>query len=186
MPDTSEPDQISRLLAGGARADELLAAVYDELRVLAARRMAEERNEHTLQATALVNEVYLRLSRDRNLAWRDRSHFFGAAAEAMRRVLVDHARRVRSAKRGGDQARLDLTLSGLSDTDDPEMLLALNDAVECLEREDPRSAGVARLRLFAGLSSEDVGLALELAPRTVQRDWAYARARLSQLLGAQS
>ena len=177
------PD-ITRLLREGVREGELFEVVYGELRSLAQRRMAEERAGHTLQATALVNEVYMRLVRDDRMQWRDRRHFFGAAVEAMRRVLVDHARKVRSEKRGGDRARLDVTLSGLVQDDDPELVLALDDALEQLASEDERCAEVARLRIYAGFSSEDVAQALELTPRTVQRDWAYARARMGELLAS--
>lgn len=173
---------LTRLLQQGDLDGEVLGLVYDELRDLARRRMAGERAQHTLQATALVHEAYVRLVRDRDMQWRDRRHFFGAAAEAMRRVLVDHARRVKSDKRGGDRARLEITLGGLAREDDPELLLALDDALTALEGEDPRSAEVARLRFFAGLSVEDVSRALDVAPRTVARDWAFARARLTQLL----
>jgi len=173
---------LTRMLQQGDLDGEVLGLVYDELRDLARRRMAGERAQHTLQATALVHEAYVRLVRDRDMQWRDRRHFFGAAAEAMRRVLVDHARRVQSEKRGGDRARLEITLGGLAREDDPELLLALDDALTALEAEDPRSAEVARLRFFAGLSVEDVSQALDVAPRTVARDWAFARARLTQLL----
>jgi RNA polymerase sigma factor (TIGR02999 family) len=178
----TEPADVTRMLRDGARGEELFPLVYDELRALAGRRMGAERTEHTLQATALVNEAYLRLVRDRDMQWRDRRHFFGAAAEAMRRVLVDHARRVKSDKRGGGQERLAITLGGLAREDDPDLLLALDEALSRLEREDARVAEVARLRFFTGLSGEDVSKALELSPRTVARDWAFARARLTELL----
>jgi RNA polymerase sigma factor (TIGR02999 family) len=176
------PGDLTRLLQQGDLGGEVLGLVYAELRQLAARRMAGERAGHTLQATALVHEAYVRLVRDRELEWRDRRHFFGGAAEAMRRVLIDHARKVQSEKRGGDRARLEISLGGLAREDDPELLLALDEALTALEAEDPRSAEVARLRFFAGLSVEDVSLALSLAPRTVARDWAFARARLTQWL----
>jgi RNA polymerase sigma factor (TIGR02999 family) len=175
-------DDLTRLLRLGDRPDEVLDLVHAELRAIAVQRMAGERAGHTLQATALVNEAWIRLARDRDMQWRDRRHFFGAAAEAMRRVLVDHARKVRSQKRGGEVARLEITLGGLAREDDPDLLLALDEALTALAAEDPRGAEVARLRLFAGLSVEDVSLALSIAPRSVARDWAFARARLTQLL----
>ena len=175
------PD-ITRLLRDGLQDGSLFEAVYSELRALAQRRMGEERAGHTLQATALVNEVYLRMVKEKHMEWRDRRHFFGAVSEAMRRVLVDHARKVRSKKRGGDRTRLELTLSGFAQDDDPELVLALDEALEKLAADDPRAAEVARLRIFAGLSSEDVSQAFELTPRTVARDWAYARARIGELL----
>lgn len=173
---------VTRLLREPGREADLYTAVYDELRALAQRRMSDERAGHTLQATALVHEVYMRLVRDQNMEWRDRRHFYGAAVEAMRRVLVDHARRVRSEKRGGDRARLDVTLSGLPHGDDPELVLALDEAIEALAGEDARCAEVTRLRIYAGFSTDDVAHALEMTPRTVQRDWSYARARLGELL----
>jgi RNA polymerase sigma factor (TIGR02999 family) len=173
---------LTRMLADGQMGDQLFGLVYDELRALAQRRMGGERRQHTLQATALVHEAYMRLVRDKDQDWRDRRHFFGAAAEAMRRVLVDHARKVKSEKRGGDRARLGITINGLAREDDPDLVLALDDAITKLEGEEPRCAEVARMRFFAGLSNEDVCKALELSPRTVARDWAYARARLTELL----
>ena len=173
------PD-ITRLLRDGLQDGSLFEAVYGELRALAQRRMGEERAGHTLQATALVNEVYMRMLKDQHLEWRDRRHFFGAVSEAMRRVLVDHARKVRSKKRGGDRARLELTLSGFAQDDDPELVLALDEALELLAKDDERAAEVARMRIFGGLSSEDVARALDLTPRTVARDWAYARASIGK------
>ena len=159
----------------------LFDVLYSELRKLAEAAMRRERSDHTLQPTALVHETYVRLAGDAG-RFENRAHFFGVAASAMRRVLVDHARKVRSEKRGGDRARLEITLSGLAREDDPELLLALDEALTALEAEDARSAEVARLRFFAGLSIEDVSQALSIAPRTVARDWAFARARLTQLL----
>ncbi len=186
METPESPPDVTRLLREGLHDGSLFEAVYSELRALARGRMAQERAGHTLQAPALVNEVYLRLAREEGMEWRDRRHFYGAAVEAMRRVLVDHARKVRSKKRGGDRARLDLTLSGLAQADDPELVLALDEGLEQLAREDARCAEGARLRIYAGFSTEDVVRALELTPRTVQRDWAYARARLGEILGKTS
>ena len=174
--------EVTRRLRAGANGAELFPLVYEELRTLAERRMGRERGEHTLQVTALVHEAYLRLVRDEDMRWRDRRHFFGAAAEAMRRVLVDHARAVKSAKRGGGAARLTLTLGGIARRDDPDLVLALDEALTALEREDERAAEVARLRVFSGFSNEDVSRALGLSPRTTARDWLFARARLTELL----
>ena len=175
---------LHRAVVDGEVASELFPLVYGELRAIAARRMSGERAEHTLQATALVHEAYLRLVNDERMDWRGRRHFFGAAAEAMRRVLVDHARKAKAEKRGGDRARLSITAAQLvQEDDDPEALLALDEALGKLEREDPRAAEVARLRTFAGLSVAEVTDALELSERTVMREWAYARARLYELLG---
>ena len=174
---------LTRLLQQGDLDGEVLGLVYDELRDLARRRMAGERAQHTLQATALVHEAYVRLVRDRDMQWRDRRHFFGAAAEAMRRVLVDHARRVKSDKRGGDRARVSLSVDRVETDVADERLLALDEALDVLEAEDPRAAEVSRLRYFAGLEVREVALAMDVSERTVAREWAYARARLSELLG---
>jgi RNA polymerase sigma factor (TIGR02999 family) len=162
---------------------EVLPLVYDELKAIASRRMAQERGEHTLQATALVHEAWLRLVGDEGMAWTSRRHFFGAAARAMQRVLVDHARRAQAEKRGGRAGRVSITVGDLVLTDDPERLLALDEAFATLEGEDARAAEVARLRLFSGLEVREVAQALELSERTTAREWAFARARLADLLG---
>jgi RNA polymerase sigma factor (TIGR02999 family) len=162
---------------------ELLPLVYDELRQLAERRMANERVAHTLQATALVHEAYMRLVGDNQMDWNGRRHFFGAAAEAMRRVLVDHARKVKANKRGGDRLRVSLSVGELAEEDDPDKVLALDEALTQLESEDGRAAEVARLRYFTGLSVAETALAMDVSERTVMREWAFARARLTQLLG---
>lgn len=158
--------------------------VYSELKGLADRRMAKERAEHTLQATALVHEAWMRLVGDEDMAWSSRRHFFGAAARAMQRVLVDHARRARADKRGGGAGRVSISVGEFGREEDPDHLLALDEAVTTLDAEDARAAEVARLRLFAGLEVAAVADALELSPRTVAREWAFARARLADLLGA--
>lgn len=163
--------------------EALLALVYDELRALAQRRMNSERGGHTLQATALVHEAWMRLAGTERMQWSSRRHFFGAAAEAMRRVLVDHARKLRTAKRGGGAARVSLSLADMEVDSQPERLLALNEALDTLEAEDARAAEVARLRWFAGLEVKQVASALECSERTVMREWAFAKARLSELLG---
>ena len=173
---------LQSLSEGEDAAPALFEAVYGELRELAGSRMNRERAGHTLQATALVHEAYLRLIGQREMAWTSRRHFFGAAAKAMERLLIDHARKVRSKKRGGENARVAMTLSGLSDGENPDQIIELHEALEELAAEDPRAAEVARLRFFVGLEVEETALALELSPRTVARDWAYARARLFELL----
>jgi RNA polymerase sigma factor (TIGR02999 family) len=180
------PDELTRLLEA-ARSDPaafelLFARVYDELRQLAAGHLRRERADHTLQATALVNEAWLRLAGDARHGFESRRHFFGAAARAMQRVLTDHARRVLARKRGAGGARLTLTGLDLAASEDPARALELSEALERLEREDPRAAEVARLRLYAGLEMADVASALGTSERTVAREWAYARARLTQLL----
>ncbi|MEM7310096.1 MAG: ECF-type sigma factor [Planctomycetota bacterium] len=183
-----EHTNLTQLLAeAGGREDlwmDILPLVYDELKGIAERRMSDERGHHTLQATALVHEAWMRLVGDDGMAWSSRRHFFGAAARAMQRVLVDHARRVNAEKRGGGAARVSISVGELTNETDPEALLALDDALNALEREDPRSAEVARLRLFAGIEVAAVAKAMELSERTVAREWAYARARLADLLGS--
>lgn len=186
----SERPDVTRLLHdASSRKDawsELLPIVYEELQSLARNRMRAERGEHTLQATALVHEAYLRLVGDRDMAWENRRHFFGAAAEAMRRVLVDHARKAKSQKRGGDRARMSITVAELVQNDDPDRLLAVDEALSLLEKEDARAAEVARLRFFTGLAVEETALAMGLSERTVMREWSYARARLAELLAEES
>jgi len=163
--------------------EPLLPLVYDELRELARARMRSERDGHTLQATALVHEAWMRLAGDR-VDWQGRRHFFGAAAEAMRRVLVDHARKVRASKRGGDLERVSLSVARVVVDEQPERLLALDEALAQLAGEDERAAEVARLRFFAGLSVPETAAALEVSERTVAREWTFARARLAELLGS--
>ena len=167
-------------------AEQLLPLVYDELRKLAAQKLAHEKPGQTLDATALVHEAYLRLvgpaDADR---WRDRGHFFAAAAEAMRRILVEHARRKRAAKRGGGR-RFELSEADRIVLPDPDTLLTIDDVLEHLGREDAGSAAVARLRLFAGLSVEEAAAALGVSRATAYRDWAYARAILTAALSGEA
>ncbi|HKE00474.1 MAG TPA: ECF-type sigma factor [Planctomycetota bacterium] len=175
------------LSTAGAREDawrDLLPLVYDELRLLARGRMAREKPGHVLEATALVHEAWMKLAGDAGAEWSGRRHFFGAASRAMQQVLVDHARQVRAERRGGGRARLTITLDGIEGADDPDAVLALDEALEGLAREDPRAAEVARLRIFAGLDPPETARSLDLSERTVLREWAYARARLAQRLAA--
>jgi RNA polymerase sigma factor (TIGR02999 family) len=172
-------DHVTGLLRAGAEGRaELLELVYEELRGIADHRMRGERAGHTLQATALVHEAFVRLADHRNADWRDRGHFFAAASEAMRRILVDHARRAAAEKRGGDRERVTLGAVESEVEVDPEEAVALAEALVRLEQHDPRAAEVTRLRFFAGLSVEDTASALGLTVRTVHREWTYARARL--------
>ena len=169
-------------------AGELLPLVYDELRRVAQRKMAGERRNHTLEATALVHEAYLKLvgDEDRELRWANRAHFFAAAAEAMRRILVDHARSKTRHKRGGGARRLPLTVAELSDDSDCAELLELDEALHRLTQQDQRMATIVSLRFFAGLSVEDTAHALEVSPRTIKREWSLARAWLFRELQAAS
>jgi RNA polymerase sigma factor (TIGR02999 family) len=157
-------------------AEELLPLVYDELRKLAAHKLAQEQPGQTLQATALVHEAYLRLvDVDQGQQWNSRGHFFAAAAEAMRRILVEDARHKRSLKAGGDRRRLDLAdLEPVATARDDE-LLALDEALDKLERQDPRKARLVKLRFFAGLTNEQAAGVLGISTSTADNDWAYAR-----------
>lgn len=166
---------------GDARAaDELLPLVYQELRQLAAQRMKQERPGQTLQATALVHEAYIRLVGTESQNWNSRAHFFAAAAEAMRRILIDIARRKKSFRHGGDRKRVDLDEVVLADDSDipSDELLALDEALEKLTQEDKASAELIKLRFFAGLTMEQAAELLGIPRRTADRNWAYARAWL--------
>ena len=163
--------------------ERLVPVVYDELRALARAQLRQERPEHSLQATALVHEAYLRLLGGTR-PWNDRKHFFRAAAEAMRRILIEHARKRGRVKRGGTRVRVELRSVDLATDHDVDEIVALDDAFRRLEEQDGRAADVVRLRLFAGLSVEETAKALELSERTVKREWAFARAWLYQTLTA--
>jgi len=178
---------ITRLLAdardGGKPAlERLFALVYGELRGMAESRLRRERPGHTLQPTALVNEVYLRLDPDK-AAWENRRHFFGAASQAMRRILVDHARRRLADKRGGGLVRVTLADLEVASPEGDLDLLALDTALDRLERDEPRLASVVTMRVFAGMSIEESAEALDLSPATIKRDWLYARAWLAEQMG---
>jgi RNA polymerase sigma factor (TIGR02999 family) len=160
-------------------AEQLLPLVYDELRRLAAERMAQERPGQTLQATALVHEAYLRLvDVEKAQHWDSRCHFFAAAAEAMRRILVENARRKASSKRGGQSERVDLLDLPEQADDDRLDLLALDGALKRLEQQHPEKARLVKLRFFAGCTLEETAEILGLSRATAQRTWAYARAWL--------
>ncbi|HLJ96738.1 MAG TPA: ECF-type sigma factor [Gemmataceae bacterium] len=164
-------------------AEQLLPLVYDELRRLAAEKMAQERPGQTLQATALVHEAYLRLvDEEKAQHWNSRGHFFAAAAEAMRRILVENARHKKAQKRGGARKRVELADAELASHSSPEGFLVLDDALSRLAREDPGAAGVAKLRLFTGLSVEEASQVLGISRATAFRHWTYARAWLQAQL----
>jgi RNA polymerase sigma factor (TIGR02999 family) len=165
-------------------AEQLLPLVYDELRRLAAARLAQEKPGQTLQATALVHEAYLRLiGGDPPQHFSGRGHFFAACAEAMRRILVDQARRKKSHKRGGGRRRLDLDDGAVAPGEDQDDLLALDEALSALAAVDPQSAELVKLRYFAGLTVPQAADALGVSPRSADRLWAYARAWLLSRLG---
>lgn len=174
---------LNRLLGTGDL-PALNSALYDELRVIARRRMAHERKDHTLQATALLNEAYLRMLRENEVSWDNRRHFYAAAASAMARILIEHARRMNSEKCGGAARRVTLGAADAAVELDCEQAAALHEALAELEVDDERAASVARLRFLAGLSVEETAQALEISVRTVHREWTYARARLFEILGA--
>jgi RNA polymerase sigma factor (TIGR02999 family) len=176
-------DQVSRLLADWRNGDtealnELIPLVYSELQRMARRFMRGERESHTLQGSALVNEVYLRLVDHRSVAWQDRVHFFAVAALAMRRVLIDHARARNGLKRGGRALKVPLDDAGDVAAEQAAHLIALDDALRALATFDERKARVVELRYFGGLTAEEVAEVLGVSLATVERDWSTARAWL--------
>lgn len=181
---------VTRILAeqnGASRAetlDRLVAVLYAELRAVARAHLRRERSDHSLAATALVHETYLRLLGGTYPTWNDRRHFFCAAAEAMRRILVEHARKRARVKRGANPVQVTLAGLDIATDEDPHAILALNDAIQRLEQEDPSAAEVVRLRFFAGLSVEETAMTLDISERTVKREWAFARAWLYHALRA--
>lgn len=185
MPDVTEI--LSAAEAGDPRAaEELIPLVYTELRRLAGARMAKESPDHTLQPTALVHEAFLRLvGSESGYSWNSRGHFFAAAAEAMRRILIESARRKKSLKRGDGFDRVDLDMAdGAAIEINPE-LLDLDEALTKLTEIEPRGAELVKLRFFAGLTIEEAASALQISPRTAKREWAYARAWLWREMGGE-
>jgi RNA polymerase sigma factor (TIGR02999 family) len=178
-----EPENATLLMLAAADGDEdaaerLMPLVYEELRTLAAARLRHERPGQTLQATALVHEAYLRLVGSQPMQWNSRGHFFAAAAEAMRRILIDRARRNLAEKRGGGRDVLPLDGELPSDEAESRNLLSLNEALAAFEKTDPEKAALVKLRHFAGLSEEQAAQALGISRATAARHWAYARAWL--------
>jgi len=167
---------LNQIENGDPRAgEELLPLVYEELRRIAAQKMGHESPGHTLQATALVHEAWLRLTGATQQTWQNRAHFFGAAAEAMRRILVEHARRKQSLKRGAGAVHLELDESLLVLSAPPDELLAVNDALDKLAGEDPVAAQLVKLRYFVGMNMEEAASAIGLPKRTAESLWTYAR-----------
>ena len=180
------PGEVTRLLIaiqdGYVEAEaQLMTLVYEELLRLAGSYMRNERRDHTLSATALVHEAYLKLA-DQDVAWQNRAHFFGTAAQAMRRILVDHARGHRAEKRGGHNAKVSLDEALLLSSAESHDLIDLDEALTELAQMDPRLARVVELRFFAGLSVERTAKVLDCATRTVNRDWRTAQAWLVRKL----
>jgi RNA polymerase sigma factor (TIGR02999 family) len=186
---TPSPQQVTQVLDAAAAGDPaaseaLLPLVYDELRRLARQRLSHEGAGLTLQPTALVHEAWLRLVGDTEIRWNSRGHFFAAAAQAMRRILIERARRVAAARHGGALRRIDLDAVDHSPEltiavdDQHEQLAHLDEALAQLERRDPRKAQIVMLRFFAGLSIEQTALAMDLSPATIKSEWRFARAWL--------
>ena len=173
----SDVSQLLEAWGGGDKTalERLMPLVYRELRYLARRQMRRERSNHSLQATELVNEAYLRLVQQRAAQWQHRAQFFAVAASIMRRILVDHARRYRYQKRGGGAVRMSLDDVDLASPAPAEQILALDGALEALEAFDQRKSQVVELRYFAGLSIEEIAHLLNVSPVTVKRDWALAK-----------
>ncbi len=170
-------DLTLRLRAPG-NSEELLATVYEELRRLAAVRMAQESAGQTLQATALVHEAWLQLVGEGERSWENRAHFFGAAAHAMRRILVDAARRKSRLKRGAGHERVPLADVEIAGVIPDDSVLLINEALEKLEREDPEQAQIVVMKFFGGMTNEEVAASLAIGERTVYRQWVCAKARL--------
>jgi RNA polymerase sigma factor (TIGR02999 family) len=190
MPTEPDRSAVTRLIEAVGQGDpqaarDLLPIVYDELRRLAAQRLAHEKPGQTFEATALVHEAYLRLvGSGPERPWNGRGHFFSAAAESMRRILVENARRKRRLRHGGGVDRIDLDWIDLAADDTPGELLALNEALDRLADEEPTVAEVVKLRYFAGLTIEQTASVLGVSVRTANRHWAFARAWLFQQLSS--
>ena len=180
MPTSAQTTQILTDLANGDRsaADRLMPLVYDELHALAERYMRRERPGHTLQPTALTHEAYFRLIDQSRVDWKSRAHFFGVAAEMIRRILVDHARKRAAAKRGGGAGKVEASEAADPSQESPVDLLALDEALQELRQLNERQSEVVDLRFFGGLSVEETAHVLGVSPRTVKGDWHVARAWL--------
>jgi RNA polymerase sigma factor (TIGR02999 family) len=182
--------EVTRILhsleqGNAAATEELLPLIYDELRRLAAAKMAREAPGQTLQPTALVHEAWLRLGADAQPNWQNRGHFFAAAAEAMRRILVENARRKVRLKRGGGQERIELHESSLEAPVEDEKILQVSEALEVLAEQDPQKANIVKLRFFGGLNYEEIAALLGVNEKTVRRNWEVAKVQLFQNIKAQ-
>lgn len=183
-----QPTQMLRRMQQGDAdaAQRLLPVLYDEFRRLAAHYMQQERPDHTLNATSLVHEAYMKLVGQQDVEWQSRTHFFAVGAQAMRRILVDHARQKRRQKRGGAWNRVQLEDHEIFDSQSPVDLVDLDDALEQLAALDPRQARIVELRFFGGLEMQEIANQLNVSKRTVENDWSMARAWLSRQLEAGS
>ena len=185
IPGGEEP--VTRWLRDWDHADpestgRVVAALYSELRIMSSRLLGAERSGHTLQPTALVNELFLRLSAAHPPSWRDRAHFFAVAASTLRRILIDHARAHQAARRGGGERQVPLDLAHPGVTCSYDDLLAVDQALTALEQADPRAARVSELRFFVGLEEKEIAEQLGVSEITVKRDWKFARAWLATYL----
>lgn len=184
------PEQVTQLLIDWGNGDKealdkLMPLVYDELRRLARHYMRRERAGHTLQTTALVNEAYMRLVDQRNVHWQSRAHFFAIAAQLMRRILIDQARKRTNSKRGGDVRKVSLDEAAVVSQARAADLIALNDALTDLEAMDQRKSKVVELRFFGGLNIEETAEVMSISPATVQREWNLAKAWLYREIGGE-
>jgi len=184
------PGEITQLLLKAKKGDRqaesaLIPLVYAELRRLARCYMRNERPDHTLQATALVHEAYLKLIEQTEITWQNRAHFFAVAAQLMRRILVDHARAKRAEKRGGSREKISLDGAVAFSPERPDEFLALNQALDRLSQLDPRQVRIVELKYVVGLTDEEAAEVLAVSPRTVKRDWAVAKAWLYRELSSQ-
>jgi len=180
---TPAPTDVTQLLVAwgdgdAAALDELMPLVYEELRRLAQQYMSRERADHTLQTSALVNEAYLRLIDQKDVHWQNRAHFFGIAAQMMRRILVDYARQRRYAKRGGDARQVPLDEAMIVSEERTAEVVALDDALKSLAEIDPRKSQIVEMRFFGGLSIEETAEVLKVSPGTIMREWTLAKAWL--------
>jgi len=180
---TSSPEEVTTLLdnlakGGPDAAEKVLPLVYDELRRLANRQMRRERPDHTLQPTALVHEAFIKLAGQRAANWRNRAHFFGVAAQVMRRILIDHARGHLRAKRGGDQQLVALDEAIVFSPEKSEHLMRVDEALERLTKLDARQGKIVELRFFGGLTIEEIAEILKVSTKTVKREWSAAKAWL--------
>lgn len=187
----TQAHEVTELLIGwsnGDRAalDKLMPLIDDELRRLAHRYMRQERADHTLQTTALVNEAFVRLVNRKNLQWQNRAHFFGIAAQLMRTILVDHARSHASAKRGGGARKLELNEALVVSQQKASEVIALDEALKQLALIDPRQSRIVELRFFGGLTVEEAAEVLHVSPVTIKREWSTAKAWLYRELAGQS
>jgi len=186
MP-TMSPQEVTQLLADWGKGDrsaldKLLPLVLAELRRIARRQMNQERPGHTLQATALVNEAYLKLAGQQGFEWQNRAHFFAVAAQVMRHILIDHARAHARDKRGGGAIQVSLDEAAVLAEDQAEHFIALDEALRSLELVDPQKSKIVELRYFGGLSIEETADVLNISPRTVRREWQRAKAWLYRMI----